>query len=105
MPKAALNCAPNSWKAASKWLASLMPLCCTARMWPEISLTCPDARRIKSLVGGELLDCEFKGSNIRATIEGVFNILISSNARLRLYIDSDRSAWERGLIDSWSFFP
>jgi phage/plasmid-associated DNA primase len=61
-------------------------------------LNLPGARRIKSLVGGELLDCEFKGSNIRATIEGVFNILISSNARLRLYIHSDRSAWERRLI-------
>jgi putative DNA primase/helicase len=61
-------------------------------------LNLPGARVIKSLVGGELLDCEFKGSNFRGKIEGVLNILISSNARLRLYIDSDRSAWERRLI-------
>jgi putative DNA primase/helicase len=61
-------------------------------------LNLPGARRMKSLVGGELVDCEFKGSNFRGKIEGTFNILISPNARLRLYIDSDRSAWERRLI-------
>ena len=60
-------------------------------------LSQPEARRIKSLVGGEFLTCEYKGSNVRGQIEGVFNIMISSNARLRLYVHGDRSAWERRL--------
>lgn len=54
--------------------------------------------RIKSLVGGDELEAELKGSNNRFKVYGVFNVLITSNARLRLALDADREAWERRLF-------
>jgi putative DNA primase/helicase len=58
----------------------------------------PSAHRIKSLVGGDLLEAELKGSNHRFEIYGIFNLLISSNTRLHLRVEGDRSAWERRLL-------
>ncbi len=55
------------------------------------------AHRIKSLVGGDALEAELKGSNQRFTVYGVFNLLIYSNARLHIHLEGDRSAWERRL--------
>ena len=65
---------------------------------PGNFLSLPEAYRVKSLVGGDSLECEIKGSNFRYQIEGRFNILISSNSCLKLSINSDRSAWERRLV-------
>jgi putative DNA primase/helicase len=55
------------------------------------------AHRIKSLVGGDPLEAELKGSNQRFTVYGNFNLLINSNARLHIWLEGDRSAWERRL--------
>ena len=55
------------------------------------------AYRIKSIVGGDLLEAELKCSNERFTVHGVFNLLITSNTRLRLPLHGDRSAWQRRL--------
>jgi len=57
----------------------------------------PGAYRIKSLVGGDKLEAELKRSNHRFDIYGVFNIMITSNARLHIRLEGDRSAWERRL--------
>jgi putative DNA primase/helicase len=56
------------------------------------------AHWIKALVGGDPLVAETKNSNQRFTIYGLFNLLITSNARLRIYLDGDESAWERRII-------
>ena len=60
-------------------------------------LSHPGAHRIKSLVGGDPLEGEMKGSNQRFTIYGVFNLMITSNTRLHIRLEGDRSAWERRL--------
>jgi phage/plasmid-associated DNA primase len=53
------------------------------------------AYRIKSIVGGDALEAELKASNKRFTVHGIFNLLITSNSRLRILLEGDRSAWER----------
>jgi len=53
------------------------------------------AYRLKSLVGGDQLAAERKGSNADFDIYGNFNVIVTSNARLRMRLDEDRSAWER----------
>ena len=45
-------------------------------------LSAPGAYRIKSLVGGDPLEAEKKGSNHRFTIKGRFNLMITANTRL-----------------------
>jgi phage/plasmid-associated DNA primase len=60
-------------------------------------LSAPGAYRIKSLVGGDPLEAEKKGSNHRFTVMGRFNLMITSNTRLCIYLDSDDTAWERRL--------
>ena len=58
----------------------------------------PGGYRIKSFVGGDPLEAETKCSNQRFTVYGTFNLLITSNARLCIYLDGDQSAWERRII-------
>jgi putative DNA primase/helicase len=53
--------------------------------------------RLKSIVGGDLLDAEKKSSNVYFTMLGAFNVLLTANARLRVRLDGDRGAWERRL--------
>jgi P4 family phage/plasmid primase-like protien len=53
--------------------------------------------RLKSIVGGDLLDAEKKCSNVYFTMVGEFNVLLTANARLRIRLDGDRGAWERRL--------
>ena len=53
------------------------------------------AYRIKSLVGGDHLAAERKGSNSDFYVYGTFNIILTSNVRLRMRLDEDRKAWER----------
>lgn len=60
-------------------------------------LSAPGAYRIKSLVGGDPLEAEKKGSNHRFTVKGNFNLMITSNTRLCILIDSDESSWKRRL--------
>jgi putative DNA primase/helicase len=61
-------------------------------------LSQPGTHRIKSIVGGDALEAELKGSNKRFTIHGIFNLLITSNTRLRILLEGDRSAWERRIF-------
>lgn len=58
----------------------------------------PGAQLLKSLVGRDLLDAELKGGNKRTQIMGTFNVLITSNSRLRVKLDGDVSAWRRRLL-------
>jgi P4 family phage/plasmid primase-like protien len=65
---------------------------------PGDFLSRPSASRIKALVGNDPLSAEKKGSNEVFNLTGNFNILITSNSRLRIRLDGDLSAWRRRLI-------
>jgi P4 family phage/plasmid primase-like protien len=57
------------------------------------------AEVIKSLVGGDHLSGEGKNSNnAEIYLRGDFNVLISSNARLKMKLEGDVSAWRRRLL-------
>jgi len=55
------------------------------------------SHRLKSLVGGDLLEAELKNRNAQFRIEGVFNTVITSNTRLRVRLQGDETAWKRRL--------
>ena len=55
------------------------------------------AYRLKALVGGDLLDAERKGSNVRFQLPGRFNVLVTSNSRLTAHLENDRGPWTRRL--------
>ena len=55
------------------------------------------AQMLKSLTGGDVLDAELKGQNSVLALTGVFNIVITSNRRLRVAVDEDEDAWRRRL--------
>jgi putative DNA primase/helicase len=56
------------------------------------------AGAIKKLVGGDSQQGEVKGGNTPVEIEGQYNIIISTNTRLRVKLDSDAAAWDRRLL-------
>lgn len=56
------------------------------------------ANMLKSLVGGDILHGEIKGSRESLTIKGNFNVLITCNQRLVVTINGDVSAWLRRLL-------
>ena len=56
------------------------------------------AYRLKALTGGDLLMAEHKNANRRMSLAGIFNILITSNARQKVNLESDRGAWGRRLL-------
>jgi len=62
---------------------------------PGDFLNRPSAAALKSLVGGDPLTAEAKGSNAVFTLAGKFNVLITANARLRVRLDGDAGAWRR----------
>jgi len=53
---------------------------------------------IKAMVGGDLLECEAKGGNIRIRIRGNFNILVTANTILHILLDGDQEAWRRRIV-------
>lgn len=61
-------------------------------------LNTPGASVIKGLVGGDLFDAEQKGGTGSFQIAGNFNIVITSNARLRVRLEGDLGAWRRRLL-------
>lgn len=61
-------------------------------------LSCAGARNIKSLTGGDPQSGELKNSNEIVDIHGTFNIIIVSNAFLRVEFDSDIEAWRRRIL-------
>ncbi len=54
--------------------------------------------KIKSLVGGDLEEAERKNANETYKFNGKFNIIITSNTRLKVSLDSDGEAWRRRLL-------
>jgi putative DNA primase/helicase len=64
---------------------------------PADFLNTKGASRLKSLVGGDLLDAECKGHKGSFPVEGRFNVLVTSNARLRVHLEGDIGAWRRRL--------
>jgi len=55
------------------------------------------ASMLKALTGGDNLSTESKGGNVPVDLEGNFHVLITSNAELRVRLDSDADAWLRRL--------
>jgi putative DNA primase/helicase len=55
------------------------------------------ASRLKSLVGGDRLEAELKTSNKQFFMSGNFNVITTSNSRLRVRLEGDQSAWQRRL--------
>jgi P4 family phage/plasmid primase-like protien len=60
-------------------------------------LSTKGAAVLKGLVGGDWHDAEQKGGTGCFQIQGNFNVLITSNARLRVRLQGDLSAWKRRL--------
>jgi P4 family phage/plasmid primase-like protien len=58
----------------------------------------PAISRLKGLVGGDFLDAERKSSNSNFRLHGRFNVLVTSNSRLRIKLQGDQSAWRRRLL-------
>lgn len=56
------------------------------------------AQVIKGLVGGDYFDTEKKGNSNSFSVQGNFNIIITSNSRLHVKLDGDVSAWKRRLL-------
>jgi phage/plasmid-associated DNA primase len=52
---------------------------------------------IKGLVGGDWFDAEQKGGTGSFQLQGTFNVIITSNARLRVQLQGDLGAWRRRL--------
>jgi putative DNA primase/helicase len=65
---------------------------------PADFLSTKPAQVIKGLVGGDWFDAEQKGGTGSFQIKGNFNIFITSNARLKIKLDGDVSAWRRRLL-------
>jgi P4 family phage/plasmid primase-like protien len=53
---------------------------------------------LKALVGGDTHSCEQKGGNGDFSIKGNFNVIITSNSRLRARLEGDVDAWRRRLM-------
>jgi P4 family phage/plasmid primase-like protien len=56
------------------------------------------ASALKKLVGHDSLSAEKKGSNSTFELKGDFDVIVTSNSRLRVMIDSDIEAWRRRLL-------
>jgi putative DNA primase/helicase len=60
-------------------------------------LSTPGAAHLKGIVGGDWFDAEQKGGTGSFQFQGRFNVLITSNARLRVRLHGDVGAWRRRL--------
>ena len=60
-------------------------------------LSTKGAAVLKGLVGGDWFDAEQKGGTGNFQLQGTFNVLITSNARLRVRLQGDVGAWKRRL--------
>ncbi len=60
-------------------------------------LSTKGAAVLKGLVGGDWFDAEQKGGTGSFQVQGMFNVLITSNARLRVRLQGDVGAWRRRL--------
>ena len=64
---------------------------------PGTFLNNAPAAVIKKLIGNDLLDAEKKSINGTYPLRGDFNIILTSNSRLHIKLDSDVGAWRRRL--------
>ena len=55
-------------------------------------------RSLKFLTGKDTVTGEYKNSNKRVSVEGNFNIIITSNNTLRMKFDGDLEAWRRRIL-------
>ncbi len=60
-------------------------------------LSTKGAAVLKGLVGGDWFDAEQKGGTGSFQVQGTFNVMITSNARLRVRLQGDVGAWKRRL--------
>lgn len=65
---------------------------------PGDFLNTKPAHVLKALVGGDTLEGEVKNGNESFSIKGRVNVLISTNTRLRVKLDSDGGAWRRRML-------
>ncbi|MBO4633378.1 MAG: hypothetical protein J5858_15785, partial [Lentisphaeria bacterium] len=65
---------------------------------PSDFLTSPKSNVLKSLTGNDILKAEFKGCNETQNVHGCFNVMLTSNAMLRVKLDGDDDAWRRRII-------
>lgn len=56
------------------------------------------ATALKGLVGGDWFDAEKKGGTGSFQIQGCFNVIMTSNCRLRVRLQGDVGAWRRRLL-------
>lgn len=61
-------------------------------------LSSKGASTIKGLVGGDLMDAEQKGGTGVFQIEGKFNMIMTSNCRLKVKLQGDVGAWRRRML-------
>jgi len=52
---------------------------------------------LKSVVGGDTLEGEIKGSSKQVNLQGRFNVIVTGNEDLTVDLDGDTTAWERRL--------
>ena len=53
---------------------------------------------LKSLVGHDMQEAEWKGGNERTQIKGDFNVSVTCNSNLRIKLEGDEEAWRRRLL-------
>ena len=70
----------------------------SAKDAPGDFLNMRPAHVLKALVGGDTLEGEIKHGNESFSVKGSFNVIISTNTRLRVKLDSDAGAWRRRLL-------
>ena len=61
-------------------------------------LSMAGAQVIKGLVGGDWFDAEQKGGTGSFPVQGNFNILMTSNSRLKVRLQGDVGAWKRRML-------
>ncbi len=64
----------------------------------EDFLTRRTASSLKSLTGGDVMTAEFKNSNESPQVKCQFNVIVTSNSRLTVYLEGDADAWRRRLV-------
>lgn len=64
----------------------------------EDFLTKRTASSLKSLTGGDVMTAEFKNSNESPQVKCQFNVIVTSNSRLAVYLEGDADAWRRRLM-------
>jgi len=64
----------------------------------EDFMSTPGASDVKGLVGGDWFNAEQKGGNGSFPVQGLFNMIITANCRLRVRLQGDIGAWRRRML-------